>query len=448
MAAVHRGRVDEGLQRLAQIDLLMPRLSLPTRAAAPELGAVLQSARGMLELWNGAPDRARRAWETGARGFHPRAAHRSLPAHLAAADCLGQLAFLEAVAGETNRALRHVGDVLAVGPAGRGRTGAVFAQLAAVWAQINGAELEAAGDRLDAVVERYCGTVDVAVPAGLAATVALVGARLAAVTGSGQVSGNVSLIRGGVLTGWFADQLVAIRTEAELVVGEPASAVQVLTGADLAGAEGHVLRALALLEQGDLGSAAACLRTRPVDTISTVSQIQIELIEARLTLSGDRKHVRSLVDRALRAAQREVLRVPVAWAKSWLGPVVMGDPLLGATVRRLPRLDPFDGRRAVVGHARPVGTASRHRARRRTGRAAQPARAGGAAAARLDEHQHRDRGRAVLVGEHREDPPQRRLSQARGEPAFGGCASRPRARPVLRPAPGWSVPGLVGTGLS
>jgi len=65
-----------------------------------------------------------------------------------------------------------------------------------------------------------------------------------------------------------------------------------------------------------------------VDTISTVSQIQIELIEARLSLNGDRKHVRSLVDRALRAAQREVLRVPIGWAKSWLGPLVVADPVL------------------------------------------------------------------------------------------------------------------------
>jgi LuxR family maltose regulon positive regulatory protein len=167
------------------------------------------------------------------------------------------------------------------------------------------------------------------VPAAAAAAVVLVGARLAAVTGSGPAGGNVSLLRSGsVMAGWFADELIAIRAEAELVAGEPASALQVLVAADLIGSDADVLRARTPVELGDLGSAAACLRSRPVHQVSTLSQIQIELIEARLTVDGDPRHTRSLLDRALRAAQREVLRVPVGWAKGWLGPVVGADPLL------------------------------------------------------------------------------------------------------------------------
>lgn len=329
VGAVQQGRRAEGVHWLARVDQLTPRLSLSQRAAAPELEPLVQSGRGMLDLWDAAPEHARRAWESGARGLRPGTSHSRLPAQLAAVDCLGQLAFLEAVAGETNRALRHVGDVLAAGAVGRTRSGTLFAHLAAAWAQINGGEVAAAGERLDTVVERCREFVDAVVPAGLAAALAVVDARLGAVARSGLVSGHLPPLGGGPLvSGWFAQLLVTVRAEAELMVGEPASALRALTSPGLTDADAQVMRALALLQLGDLDAATACLRNRRVDTVTTLTQVQIELIEARLTLPGDRDRARTLINRALCTAQREMLRLPVAWAKSWLAPVVVADPSL------------------------------------------------------------------------------------------------------------------------
>jgi LuxR family maltose regulon positive regulatory protein len=43
---------------------------------------------------------------------------------------------------------------------------------------------------------------------------------------------------------------------------------------------------------------------------------------------GDRQHQRALVHRALRVAEREQLRAPIAWASGWLHEVIASDPAL------------------------------------------------------------------------------------------------------------------------
>jgi LuxR family maltose regulon positive regulatory protein len=91
----------------------------------------------------------------------------------------------------------------------------------------------------------------------------------------------------------------------------------------------HVLRARAWIQLGDLASVAAALRVRPVESISVLTQVQLELVEAWLAHAHhDRAHERALVDRALRTAGRELLRTPIAWAKPWLHEVITSEPSL------------------------------------------------------------------------------------------------------------------------
>ena len=156
-----RGDATTGLAQVRLARTLLPNLTVSQRTARPELSPLLQAHLAAFELWNDAGGPARAALERGARAFRPKPAPAiDLAAQVAAADCLGRLAWLEATNGELTMALHHAADVLTARPADSNEIGVVHAQLATVWCHISRTELEQASQRLESVTVRHSASAD------------------------------------------------------------------------------------------------------------------------------------------------------------------------------------------------------------------------------------------------------------------------------------------------
>ena len=68
---------------------------------------------------------------------------------MAATECIGLLAWLEALRGNLTAAGRHAAEVLRIRPADGDEVGVAYAQLAAAWVHLERGELAEAGQRLD-----------------------------------------------------------------------------------------------------------------------------------------------------------------------------------------------------------------------------------------------------------------------------------------------------------
>jgi LuxR family maltose regulon positive regulatory protein len=320
-----------GLTQLRRARALLPKLTVAQRRAAPELSPLMHAHLAAFELWNDAPDRARAALERGARAFRPRPAPEIDGAtQVLAADCRGRLAWLEAMNGELTKSLHHASEVLTARPADSNEIGVVHAQLATAWCHISRCELEQAAQRLESVTVRTSAPIDGDLHPEVATATALTVARLAAVLGAGRIGlGALPRCLAPAATGRLEDQLRLIRVEAELDSGQPAAALQLLAEVRRPTADAHALRSRAAIQVGDLASVSASLRVRPADRRSLITQVGLDLIQGWVAQSrGDRQQLRALVDRALRVAEQEQLRAPIAWATTWLHEVVTSDATL------------------------------------------------------------------------------------------------------------------------
>jgi LuxR family maltose regulon positive regulatory protein len=314
------GDPESGLEHQRQAVALLPTLSVAQRAAAPELAPLLQSHLGAFEAMKGAPEQARVALERGARAFRAKPAPVGAATSVAAAACLGQLAWQEAVAGQLSSALRHAAAVLTARPADSNEVGVVYAQLATTWCQISRDELDQAVQRFQSVTNRRSFPPDGALLPELAMATGLVAARLGATVGHPGAGYEFDhLSRALPMARQYEHRLSLIRAELELDAGQPAAALHLLTDVSQHGAEAQALRARAWIQLGDLASVGASLRARPAEALGLLPRLQIDLIEAWLTPThGDTARQRGLIDRVLRIADHEQLRAPIAWAKPWL----------------------------------------------------------------------------------------------------------------------------------
>jgi LuxR family maltose regulon positive regulatory protein len=144
------------------------------------------------------------------------------------------------------------------------------------------------------------------------------------------VLGAPVVARVSMAEGQYAHELALVEAEAELDAGSPAAALAILAAAAAPIiAHAQVLRARAAIQLGDVAGAAAAMRRRPVESVTVLCQVQLELVEAWLAGERhDRTRERVLVDRALRTAGRERLRTPLGWAKPWLHEVITSEPEL------------------------------------------------------------------------------------------------------------------------
>ena len=333
--ASQRAEPVAGLAQVRRLNDLMIKLSFSERARTPELLPLIDYYVAGFELLRGNVDRARWTLERGAGHFGAsRSGEANQSEQLARAACAGQLAWIDAFCGDQRRAMRYATSVLTDRQADSGETGVRFAHLATAWTHMERGEVEQARQRLDHALHSGAEHREPL----LAAAQALAQAKLAVITDEPETALRLlhspSEIDFDLPMGWFADRLVIARAEAWLAAGEPENAIAALSPEpDLAYAEARLILGTAWLRLGKVPAAETMLARVPSDvaTTSLTTQIRRWLLVAELAVAaGNRERAELVVDRALRAATTEQLRMTVKLAGGWLRSLVARDSGLSA----------------------------------------------------------------------------------------------------------------------
>ena len=168
------------------------------------------------------------------------ASPRSEAEVVAATECIGLLAWLEALRGNLTAAGRHAAEVLRIRPADGDEVGVAYAQLAAAWVHLERGELAEAGQRLDHTIA--CRHQDPRSVAG--------GGPAAGHRAGGHPPGRAGPRRTAADRPpsrptrpldderWLADRCTVALAEAQLAAGDARRALAVLTPEPRAGAGG------------------------------------------------------------------------------------------------------------------------------------------------------------------------------------------------------------------
>ncbi len=121
---------------------------------------------------------------------------------------------------------------------------------------------------------------------------------------------------------WFTDLLISLSAEALLAAGEPKEALGLVTSGLVTGSAARaVLTAVARRDLRDVRGAGAALASAAHDLPGAPRALQLRgwVLEARLAHEqDDLDRATLLVERALRAASVEELRMPLADDAAWL----------------------------------------------------------------------------------------------------------------------------------
>ena len=326
-----RGEALAGLPQANSVRDLMIKLSASERAQAPELPPLIDYYVAGFELSNGNVAAARSTLEQAAACFagSPNGDLNSAE-ELVRTACAGQLSWIDAFCGELCRATRSATSLLTDRQADSGESGVRYAHLATAWTHLERGEVGQARQRLDHALST---SADSREPL-LGAAQLLTQARLAIATDEADTALRLlqSTSKIDLPTGWFTNQFMVASADAWLALGEPQQTIATLTPEPaLATAEARMILARALRVMGDLRAAEAMITKVPSNpaAISLVTQVQRCLLQAELAVvQGDPELARPLVDRALRAATREQLRITVGSAGTWLRLFVARDSAL------------------------------------------------------------------------------------------------------------------------
>jgi LuxR family transcriptional regulator, maltose regulon positive regulatory protein len=349
--ARQRRDAETGLGYANELEDLVGNLNIYERARTPELSPLIDYYVAGFELCGGDLDTARWRLERGAGRFQQWLDSDASPAEqLVRANCAGQLSWIDAFCGNLRRATWYATTLITDRPAGTGEIGLGFAHLATAWAHLERAEIMEARQHLDHACLRMRDSGDPL----LAAAQRLTQVRLAMITDEPETA--LRLLHAGgmdiqLTSGWFADQFLVASAEAYLAAGEHQQALAVLIPEpDLAAAEGKLITTKALLGLNDLPAAEAILAKVPSDpaAISITTQVQRLLLAAELAAAhGKDERAKLNVDRALRVAAKEQLRVSVGLACNWLRSFVARNTDLAAKHSAFLKSIPEEGRAAV-----------------------------------------------------------------------------------------------------
>jgi LuxR family transcriptional regulator, maltose regulon positive regulatory protein len=297
------------------------------------------SGRGAVELWSGHLDEAARVLDSGV------AAATASGGEYERADCLGQLALVEALRGRLRHAAKLAARAAAALTAGEQEPPAPnpAALVALAWVHLEHNELREARGLLKQV-----DALGLSPDKLIGALACLVAASGGLAEGRGDVAAQlVARARSGwPVPAWLGQRLSLVESRACAAAGDTRSA---LAAAERAGRdtsmEAAVTLAHAWVAAGDGMKARRALE--PVLARSGAPErvrLQAWLVDARLSYgSGDSARGRQSLASALQLAEREQLRLPFAMERGWIVPVLRRDPELARTHRRLfgsaPRAD-------------------------------------------------------------------------------------------------------------
>ena len=329
---------------------LLSALPLSQLDQLPGLSLMLDAHLGALEMSRGRTDVAMRVLVRGADAAADSSAGRA-----ARADCLGQLALVEAFRGDLRGAARDarlvLDDCTDAAPAG-----VVHAHLANAWVHLERGEPAEARASLESVTGVAAGTHE----PWLVTSRLVAEARLSALEGQPETAVRLmAAVTDPARTegpSWLDELLAVAWAEACLAAGEARRAIAVLTPLPAhVPVEAAVTVGAALLEIGDLRGARAALAAVGADGDRAPLGYQIRswLLEARMAHhEQETDRVRFLVDRALRMASEQGMTRPLLSDGAWLRATVERDvPLLRrhrTLVDALPRDTARLSQRSVV----------------------------------------------------------------------------------------------------
>ena len=289
---------------------------------------------GAVELWSGHLDEAARVLDSAvataaaAGGEHERA------------DCLGQLALVEALRGRLRRAVKLATEATAVAadeqqPPAQHQAPAAYVALA--WVHLERGELREARGRLRQVDAALGVSPDRLVGAVACLTAAGVGLA----EGRGDVAEQfVARARSGwSVPAWLEQRLSLAESRACVAAGDSRAA---LAAAERTGRDAPLAAAVALAHAwaaaGDGANARRVLAPALAAAGEAPERVRLQawLVDARLSYgSGDDVRGRRSLASALRLAEHEQLRLPFVMERGWIGPLLRRDPDLARAHRRL-----------------------------------------------------------------------------------------------------------------
>ena len=311
---------------------LLRRLPADQLAQHPGIRAQVLAGRGLAELWSDHLDDAVASFAAGA------AAACTQDSAFERADCLGYLALLKALRGRLANAAGLLGEAAAAaeGASGElaGRPGPAAA-VAAAAVHLQRAQLHQAHSQLklaDAALRENPDRLISAVAWLVAAQLRLAQGRPAAAADMIQRAGQ-----GWQPPRWLEHRLTLLRSRACAAAGDVQAAVIAAGRAGSRTGPAAVTLAHARLVAGDHeGARKALAAARERATGADDATLAACLVEARLSYdTSDPVRGRRALERALRLARPEQLRLPFTMERAWLRPVLRSDPELAVAYREL-----------------------------------------------------------------------------------------------------------------
>jgi LuxR family maltose regulon positive regulatory protein len=305
----------------------MTGLPAEVRTRHPEIRAQVLGGCGIVEVWAGRLDAA-------AERFASAAASATRETAYERADCLGYLALVEALRGRLSRAAERAGeaaDTMSTDGDDLSEHVIPAANVALAWVcLLQGDTQEAHAQlKLAEAALRSC-------PDKLVSALACVVAAQRRLAG-GQAAPATDMIRQAGRDwspsppGWLELMLIVLESRAQETAGDAPAAVATAQRAGQGPGAAAAL-AHAWLAAGDQQAARRALS--PVGAESR--QLEVALAEARLSYTaGDGIRGRRCLERALRLAKPEQVRLPFVLERAWLRQVLRRDPELVQPYREL-----------------------------------------------------------------------------------------------------------------
>ena len=332
------GDLDAARTAAARAETLFEQLPLSLQGRHPEAHGHVLSGRGAVELWSGDLDPAAVAFAGAAAAFPEDSGER--------AACNGHLALIEALRGRLSRAAELASAAISPSGGSQARQPAPSAAVALALVHLERNELDASRSRLQ--------ETDAALRADpdrlIGAVACLVAARGALARANGPAAAD--LIQRGrdswAPPPWLDHLLTVAEAQASTATGDIQAALDAARRAAAgSGLDAAVARARAFLAAGNLHAARQALPVgADAATGETADRLEAYLTDALISYrSHDPAPGRRSLERALRLAEPERRRLPLAMNQTWIQPALHYRPDLARVYRGL--LQPGAGRREV-----------------------------------------------------------------------------------------------------
>src|SRR5262245_49705812 len=348
--------VPPSVDLVARAEEFLDRILSTSTDHHADLVALLAGARGRTELWAGRLDEAAASFKGSAAAAEQAGSYDQLR------YALGNRALVEVLRGRLARAGELTTEALHLPePSGPSGLPATAMHLARSWLDLEQCAIGEARIELGKARRARRDLPD----ACLSALSSILAARIEIAGGSPpralELLKTARTVSGPVP--WLHRTIRLVESEAHIAAGSAQAAQE---AAELAGgiaaADSSIALVRAKMCDGDVSEAARMLRPSLSESaaIPTGVRVQALLLDAQLSQSsGDGSRARRSLDRALRLAEKERLRLPFAASKSWLSPMLRRDPELLQVHLRL--LEPLhlghattNGANGIVQDAQPV----------------------------------------------------------------------------------------------